>query len=418
MDGNGQNYLSLMYGDNFPNEILTNEELFNIQAKLWTLLGYRIERYTMGDSSSIPVETAGELLKSICFSIGLYLKSSNVGISILNNEDMESFLNLSWTKIESEIKIGKSLLNKIKINTLPIENISFNDTLKGLSTFFKKYDYRFFAHQIPCDIDYQLCHPVSENLQGIEYINEYLRHLIIENKFIRKFDTSNIIMLLESYCPDYKGLLINIYEPVATNALGLQLLNGEIYSLDVTDSDRNQLLYLFQSWSKEEAAAALHQASEKLCSILQITDAAQKKYLITSAENLYPRIQSALPTNNLNNIFLPLYKAQKSDDLDVQFIDGESMDDENLQLLIDEINNCRYLSDKLKIFHQEIHSMSDCIEVLNICFWDKECIELFNTMNQTQLDLLIDFVHQKQNESPDWCSESDWEHQLIKYIGK
>jgi hypothetical protein len=79
---------------------------------------------------------------------------------------------------------------------------------------------------VPCDIDYQLCRPVPEDLLGVEYVNEYLRRVVLENDFLRRFPKEPVIKLLENYCPDYRGLLINLYEPVATNALGSRSSGG------------------------------------------------------------------------------------------------------------------------------------------------------------------------------------------------
>lgn len=418
MGTNSENYLSLIAEGGLQDGILTREEIRSVQTRLWILLGNRTERFTMGDSSSVPIETAEELLKSICFSIGMYLKASSDSLSLLKNEDMETLLKLGWTEIEKAIETGKELLDKVKTNALPIGNISFNDTLQEISLFFKKYDYRFFAHEIPCSIDYQLCRAVPEELQGIEYINEYLRRIIMENEFCRHFDTEKIKMLLKSYCPDYKGLLINIYEPIVTNAIGLALLDGDIVSLDIMDSDRSRLLCLFRTWSKEEAIEALCQASEKLFDRLKITDAAEKEYLKTAAVNLYTRIESVLPTNRLDGIFLSLSQSEQIEPLGVQFIDNDMMDDEELRKIIDEISSCRYVSDKIAVFKQQVHSLRDCIEILNNCFWGDECVGLYDALDKTELAVLMNFLKEKQDESPDWHSESGWEQQLIKYTRK
>lgn len=64
-----ENNKSLMaFSDNIQigNDI-SDEDRILIEAKLWKLLGKRTERYTMGDSTSIPVEIAEELLNSIFF---------------------------------------------------------------------------------------------------------------------------------------------------------------------------------------------------------------------------------------------------------------------------------------------------------------------------------------------------------------
>lgn len=416
MDVNSGNYLSLISEYGVQQGVLTEEELKNIQGRLWILLGNRTECFTMGDSSSVPIETAQELLKSICFSINLYLKSQGGSIYLLKNEDMEILLKLGWAKIEAEIETGKELLSKAKANALQIENISYNETLQGIGVFFKKYDYRFFAHEIPGDIDYQLCFAVNEELQGIEYINEYLYRLIIENEFCRRFDTEKIIKLLKSYCIDYKELLINIYEPIVTNAIGLSLIDGDVASLDINDFDRNRLICLFCSWPKEEAQEKLILASEKLCNLLKISDSAEKEYIKAAAENLLPRIEAVLPTNQLDGIFLSFSKLEQTNESEIQFVDGNMMDDEELRKLIDEINSCRYITDKIFIFKQQIHSLRDCIEILNTCFWDNECIELYNALDKTELAVLLKYIIEKKNESPDWCSETGWEKQLIKYI--
>ncbi len=102
---------------------------------------------------------------------------------LLKNADLQDLLKAGWTEIEAQLKTGKELLQKVRETAPSVENRSYKDTLKGIEVFFKKYDYRFFAHEIPGDIDYQLCHPLPGELQGIEYINGYLRRLLTETGF-------------------------------------------------------------------------------------------------------------------------------------------------------------------------------------------------------------------------------------------
>ncbi len=179
------NNISLLrYSDDIEIEKnITEEEKILIEIKLWKLLGKWTERYTMGDSTSVPVEIAEELLKSISFSIGLELKKFKNPTKALIEKDLYDLLRDSWIEIEALMEDGKKLLDDVRNSSSNIENISYNDTLNEIEGSFKKYDYRFFAHKIECSIDYQLSNPVAEELQGIEYINEYLKRLLIENKF-------------------------------------------------------------------------------------------------------------------------------------------------------------------------------------------------------------------------------------------
>ena len=48
---------------------LSGEEISRLQEKLLELLARRTALYTMGESSSIPGETAEELLRSLCYTL-------------------------------------------------------------------------------------------------------------------------------------------------------------------------------------------------------------------------------------------------------------------------------------------------------------------------------------------------------------
>ena len=286
-------------------DTLSEEEEQNIQAKLFALLARRTELYTMGEHSSVRIETAQELLQSLIFCLNMYLKQSGNKRKLLAQADLEELLRLGQGAIEEQLELGKKLY-QIACNSAPeIENISYKDTLRSIGGFFKRYDYRFFAHLMPCDIDYQLCNPVQESLQGVEYINQYLGRIIIENSFVGKFEKSISEQLLNSYCSDSKGLLINLYEPLAANAIGLALLHEEVRSLCVTQVEGERLVKLFEPLSVTPAKKALSDAAERVCSELKISDPSSIRYLRKMAEELFPRIEAALAHGRLDGIFLP-----------------------------------------------------------------------------------------------------------------
>lgn len=171
------NLLALISHD----KILTEEDIMILTKKLWNLLANRTERYTMGDSSSIPIETAEELMKSISFTIGLITKTSLNSVDLLLKENFEVLLKQGRERIISEIEAGKELLCKVLDSTPTPAPLFYEDTLVSLNAFFKNYDFRFFAHITPHTF-YQLQQPISQKLQGIEFVNEYLRRLLYENE--------------------------------------------------------------------------------------------------------------------------------------------------------------------------------------------------------------------------------------------
>ncbi|WP_411167793.1 DUF6179 domain-containing protein [Clostridium sp. MB05] len=410
-----ENNISLVsFSDNMQiDKNLGEEDRMLIELKMWNLLSKHTERYTMGNSTSVPIEVAEELLNSICFSIGLELQGLNNPKEVLLCEDVSHLLKASWRKIDSMIEVGKRLLEEVKENSPYIENISYNDTLKEIGEFFKRYDYRFFAHKIDCSIDYQLSNPVSEKLQGIEYINEYLKFLIIENEFCKYFNKDKVIYILNSYCPDYKRLLINIFELILTNAVGLDILGEDILSLEISAMEREMLLRTFRNLSKVEILDKLGNSAKKVCDILGITQNEKIEYIQKTAIDIYPRIEVGLSTGNIDNVFLSFKYEEGLKEID--FIDNDAMDNEKLRNLINEIKDCRFISDKIAIVKEEVHSLSDLVEVLGLCFWDDEALELFKTLSREEIYLLKNYLDSK---SEGYISNSEWEIKFRDYISE
>ena len=384
-----------------------------IEMKIWQLLAYRTERYTMGDSTSVPVEMAEELFKSLWFSIGLELKNLRNPMEALMKEDLNDLLKASWSRIEDMIAEGKELLEEV-IKTSPhIENISYNDTLKEIGESFKKYYYRFFAHNMECSIDYQISNDVSESLQGIEYVNEYLKALLTENEFCRGFHRDKIVNVLNSYCQDYKGLLINIFEPVLANVIALDILRCDIFDLEVSSLQRKMLFKIFMRLSKAEILEELRSSVDRVCDKLGIFDNEKIEYIKKTSMNMYPRIEVGLATGSLENIFLS-FKYEETPK-ETMFIDNETMDDEKLRDLIKEIKDCRFISDKVAMVQEQVKSVRDLVEILNECFWGDDSLELFKAISKNEIYLIKYYLDKK---GQGYTSDSAWETKFKYYISQ
>jgi hypothetical protein len=135
------------------------------------------------------------------------------------------------------------------------------------------------------------------------------------------------------------------------------------------------------------------------------------QYIQETSENLYPRIEMALSTGNIDNVFLSFCYEEK---LDVsEFIDNATMDDEKLRDLIDEIGCCRFISDKLAIVKEEVHSLSDLVEVLSQCFWEDEAQELFKILSEDEINVIKRYLYNKGEE---YSSDTEWEVKFMEYI--
>ncbi len=208
-------------------------------------------------------------------------------------------------------------------------------------------------------------------------------------------------------------MLINIFEPVAMNAMGLAVINKNVIDLDISDYDRKRILTELDKWSNNEVAIQLNRVVDIICSQLEINEMQQRNYLHEALFAQYPRVKSQVALKDLNCVFISLLDENSDHRIKTQYVDGDMMADESLRELISEILNCRFISDKIALVNENVHSLRDMSEILNICFWDDELIQLFQTLSSTEITLLNKLVMSK---SMNWQSDTGWEEQLKKFI--
>ena len=258
-----------------------------ITEALYSLLSAQCKSFTGGQSSSLSVETVEALLSSICFSLSCF--ANKYGQNALLEIPPEKALEGARDILKKRIQLCKTLyLTLLRLPFQP-DNVSYRDTVNGMENFFKKYDYYFFADQIPCDIDYQLCLPVSENLWGVEYLTEYIKRLICEGRFCGAFQRYEITALLANFGSRNDELLINVFTPVLSNALGRVLLGHDISTLEVTPDGIEKLFSMFAGLKYEEALPIVDKASKLLCSRVGFSGY-NAEYVTESARTLIPRI--------------------------------------------------------------------------------------------------------------------------------
>lgn len=258
-----------------------------ITEALYSLLSAQCKSFTGGQSSSLSVETVEVLLSSICFSLSCF--ANKYGQNALLEIPPEKALEGARDILKKRIQLCKTLyLTLLRLPFQP-DNVSYRDTVNGMENFFKKYDYYFFADQIPCDIDYQLCLPVSENLWGVEFLTEYIKRLICEGRFCGAFQRYEITALLANFGSRNDELLINVFTPVLSNALGRVLLGNDISTLEVTPDGIEKLFSMFAGLKYEEALPIVDKASKLLCSRVGFSGY-NAEYVTESARTLIPRI--------------------------------------------------------------------------------------------------------------------------------
>ena len=229
------NYIESLLEYGLNNNLISQNEYDFIINKIIELLEFKVKKYTAGLTNSILIRELKSINISNLYVLGLYLKNRLIeeSIAILLNEDIIELYTKSRKELEKKIEKIKLFYNVVILNNLVnTDNYFYNATLKqGIKGFFKLYNPDYMAYSINITVDYELF-LFRPNSKGIEFIEEYLKYINIENIFCQKFD----------YVFSNKDLPISIYEMVFTKAI-IENTNG---------FDRNSLLKAYQKLKEEK----------------------------------------------------------------------------------------------------------------------------------------------------------------------
>ncbi|WP_024833592.1 DUF6179 domain-containing protein [Ruminiclostridium josui] len=406
-------FLSLLQGA-AKEGIISSEQVKKIQVGLLGLLSRQIEKYTLGESSSVTEEKAENLLKSICFSISVALKQQGNIISaseLLKHERVEELFNKGNELIRQYFEDSKRLWFEIKTDGFRTGNIAYNSTInEGLKEFFNFYDYKFSAHETNGSIDYPLSYDEMD-LKGIEYIHEYLTHLTMENAFCLHYDSHSIECLLRGYSKYFREDLLNIFELILTNLLGRSMLGYTLDRLDISEEDRAWLLVQLNKVDDTVLVQKMERAFYEVLSFMKVESQATIDYFKLTLKNIISRVKHNINLRKLEKVFVTL-KEGEDENLISGYIDGNKMEDEALRVLIDEMKDCRFLEDKIAMVMQSIKSLEDLSEVLNECFFEGEYESVFKLLDKREIQELKKRIVENKNDP---SSFYEWECALLEF---
>ena len=191
--------------------------LARVQRNFARLMAYVANLYCMDGSSSVSAQEMVQLTASVTYVLGIADATAEEAARTLCVDDPIALWHKHLAALDARTDAALVTWRNIVLAMSPIRNVSLRDTLASLGDLKLRYDARFAAHEIPCDIDYQLSEPIDVHLQGLDYIEAWLAQLERETHWIAQFDTASCIAVLERTCPDYRGLHVNLYDLLSTH---------------------------------------------------------------------------------------------------------------------------------------------------------------------------------------------------------
>lgn len=320
------------------------------------LLAVQIKKYTGGKSSSIPAETAQELMSSVFYTLGIALKAVPDPAGALASVPLSELFAEGQRLIRLRLSRARSLHRQLLASLFQTENVFYNSTAReGLDGFFRLYRPQFFAHHTHINADYPLFSPPGE-LRGIEFIERYIRGFVWENSFCRMFSPERVQLLLLGACPDYRYTPMNIFEPVLAAALCCRLTGRQPESLCYAP---DELWRILSGRDAGETELLLRRALADIpCpqGLRRFAGACLPRL----AANIYSagllgRIEAAVP--------VPLHQET---DGNVYFLSGERLSSGDYEALLKTLMRSPD-GDIPRIILERIRSITDLIDILTDC---------------------------------------------------
>lgn len=399
----------------YDKTLLENKILERISYERLETLKVQLKYYTKDESSSVMIEVAESLLQGIDYTIGVYLKTfDNIELIIdeLKNTSIIDMLKMGNDLIKKKVVESKTLLSKIQENKLKVDNYAYNDTIDyGYLVFFKEYDDFFVPNKTHGPVDYQL-YMDNINYVGIEYINNYLETLSLENEFCYNFDICEINELLKGYDKNCELLLINIFELVLINSLGLMICGKSLKSLNINSLDREQIKNKLERLSLEELEGVLLKYTKRCCKILDIKNKALVNYIKKATLKITSLINESIKLNRLETVFISFN--EDNDNEVIEYMDGKKLSDAVFRKLSEKIRECSSIEDKIALIKNNIKSVEDLKDMLEAeCLFDDEYIMYFKSLSQMEIILLLRCVSDLNLENE---YEKEWYFEFSKYI--
>ncbi len=411
---NQEFYFQALLEEAVDKQLLTTMQVERLQYSLIELMAKEVERFTNGESSSVPVEKAQELLQSITYLIGAYLKTVpdiQSKLELLRKETMSVLFYRGLDEVGRMYQEAQLLLKELQENYRKPKSIAYHDTLfQGLPEFFHDYNMEFGAHELPGSIDYPLLIPVGDYL-GVEMTTRYLQSLSIEDRMISCFTIDRINLLLHSFDRDAEHLLINICELVIINSFGCILLNKEVEELTISKAEITVLQRRLSCLDRGELASLMTNIFSKLGEELTLSNE-ENNYLHAAIPELTERLWNNCSLGTLEHFFI---LTDPSDEGLEEFIDGLPMEDDKLREFIQELNKLNSIDEKAVLIRERVRSMEDLSLVLEDCFYPEEYPGLYRLLGEEELQLLKKSLKLEAGGIPVEAYEPDreWQKQLL-----
>ncbi|MBC3937306.1 hypothetical protein D4A47_00160 [Anaerotruncus massiliensis (ex Liu et al. 2021)] len=366
--------------------LLDERALAAMQEGLLGLLRSQIEEITRGESSSVPAETADQLMDDIGYCIDVALKHAPTpqeSLALLREHSMDALYRMGTGLLDREERACEGLLSRVRATRTPTVNEGYRILL---DVTFPQYLRDWKVRRHPGDFvvltEYPLAREVSAS--GIFGVRERLESLALENRFCGRF-APVLDGLLRGWARQNRTspaeAYVNLFTITLQNLLLARLLGREDAALGA--GERAGLEERLRPLAPEQRAALLLRAAEGLIDSCAFENARLNDYIREGAARFAGEV------NRAGGALTP-FAVVAEEDAPLLFIDGERLGNDAFSAVADEVLLCDDAARKAQIIREELRSLDDLCDLLGAgCVYDDEYAEIFSSFDEATAALLL-----------------------------
>ncbi|PKM95957.1 MAG: hypothetical protein CVU84_03925 [Firmicutes bacterium HGW-Firmicutes-1] len=278
-------------------------------AELLPLMKDLSEKYTSKSSTSIPYETAQQLMEAILYCIAeneCYSENSEKGQNIIANQNATVSAREAYDRgyklVVQKIVTSQNLYNEMIVGFNDFSNRAYYDAVtKQIPMFFRWYDARFCPQNNIVEFDYPLLIQMQKH-QGIDAIYEYVKCIKYEQQFIQQFQEKYVKEILELSYEGYEELFINLCSPLLKKVLGNMLLDLPLQKTKLEVADYKKMSIIVKENSEDILLEKLYELLKLLIDNVYQGNMEMLYYLQNGIPDIVTELVNGAENNCLEHI--------------------------------------------------------------------------------------------------------------------
>ncbi len=295
-----RNYLVSLLQEGLRTGVLTPADPEAVQVRILAVLSQEVHAYTQGQRSSVPADTAKQILGSLLYSLDWHLQqlaSPDAALAQLCQDDLTELAEQSRRSLASIIEQAKQKLRQVRAGRPAVDLLAYNSLIdQGGEAFFARYDPRFDARNTLLTLDYPLL-AADRSLTGVIGFYDYLDRLELENRFCARYRQIDFDHLLDacgrSFALPGRELIINLAELLLKQSLAAVLLDRPADGLPLNRQDCVRLEDRLSVLSDSELNPRLAQARATILADEKPETARLTAYLLPPTREISRQLAAA-----------------------------------------------------------------------------------------------------------------------------